>query len=168
MIQKQLEAIPVPIVKKFSDIVDQMIFDFKAQKKIDIFIQKLSPNNYLFGTKKIYAKVVNERLLIRVGGGFMDIDAFYLNYGQDEYVKWQRLQEKQRQPVTSEQEPASVKNSRTSLTKRQATLKPAVSPKQSTYNSSKQHEQRRQSEFGGQDFQASTEYSTYLTDQSKS
>ena len=75
------------MVKKFLDIVDQMIYDFKEIRKIDIYIQKLAPNNYLFGTKKIYAKVVIGVLLIRVGGGFMDIDNFYINYGEQEYNK---------------------------------------------------------------------------------
>lgn len=47
----------------------------------------------MFGTKKIYAKVVNGVLLVRVGGGFMDIEAFYQNYGEQEYMKWSRIQE---------------------------------------------------------------------------
>jgi len=42
----------------------------------------LTPNNYIFGTKKIYAKVNNGVLLIRVGGGFMDIENFYTIYGE--------------------------------------------------------------------------------------
>jgi hypothetical protein len=67
-----------------------MIYDFKELRRIDIFIQKLAPGNYLFGTKKIYAKVVNGVLLVRVGGGFMDIDNFYSNYGEQEYYKWKR------------------------------------------------------------------------------
>ncbi len=91
VVQSKADSIPIPNFKKFSDIVDQMIYDFKEFRKIDIFIQKLGPGNYLFGTKKIYAKVVNGVLLIRVGGGFMDIDNFYSNYGEQEYYKWKRL-----------------------------------------------------------------------------
>jgi len=165
MIQKRLEHIPVPLVRKFADVVDQMIFDFKEQKKIDIFIQKLSPNNYLFGTKRIYAKVVNEKLLVRVGGGFMDIDGFYLNYGQDEYFKWQRLQEKQRQ---AQEEPSSFKHSKTLLMKKQ-TIR---SPKQSDA-STKNSESNKRTGFSlytqGADPQLhiSTESSAYLTDQSR-
>lgn len=31
---------------------------------------------YMFGTKKIYAKILNNKLVIRVGGGYMAIGEF--------------------------------------------------------------------------------------------
>jgi len=71
-----------------------MFYDFKEKKRTEVLIQKLSPNNYIFGTKKIYAKVVNGVLLIRVGGGFMDIDNFYENYGEMELVRQHRQEDK--------------------------------------------------------------------------
>ncbi len=109
-IQGKADSIPIPNVKKFSDIVDQMIYDFKELRRIDIFIQKLAPGNYLFGTKKIYAKVVNGVLLVRVGGGFMDIDNFYSNYGEQEYYKWKRQQdEKNKVQTAADQTPSSKK-----------------------------------------------------------
>lgn len=74
---KSADQIPVPVYKKFSCEVDQMLFDFMEMKGTSVIIQKLSPNNYIFGTKKIYAKVCNGVLLVRVGGGFMDIENFY-------------------------------------------------------------------------------------------
>ncbi len=64
-----------------------MLFDYKEDHKLDIFIQKLSPNNYMFGAKKIYAKVANGILLIRVGGGFMEMDAFYKAYGVGSQIR---------------------------------------------------------------------------------
>lgn len=64
-----------------------MLFDFKEMKGTDILIQKISPNNYIFGTKKIYAKVSNGVLLIRVGGGFMGIEDFFNIYGEQELIK---------------------------------------------------------------------------------
>jgi hypothetical protein len=54
-----------------------MINEYCVKKGLGIRIEKLSDNNYLFGTKKIYAKINNGILLIRVGGGFMDIDNFF-------------------------------------------------------------------------------------------
>ena len=44
----------------------------------------------MFGAKKIYAKVANGILLIRVGGGFMEIDSFYATYGEGATIrqKW--------------------------------------------------------------------------------
>ena len=33
----------------------------------------------MWGTKKFFAKIMNNRLIIRVGGGFMNIDEFIKN-----------------------------------------------------------------------------------------
>lgn len=41
----------------------------------------------MFGTKKIFAKIINGQLLIRVGGGFMSIDEFMFYYGAQELNK---------------------------------------------------------------------------------
>lgn len=54
-----------------------MIHDFTMRKATGLRIEKISNNNYMFGTKKIYAKVNNGILLVRVGGGFMDIESFF-------------------------------------------------------------------------------------------
>ena len=45
-------------------------------------IQRLGGGYYMFGTKKIYAKIINGKLVIRVGGGYMGIDEFMQHYGQ--------------------------------------------------------------------------------------
>ena len=92
---QEVGEIQMPVFKKFSCEVDQMLFDFKEIKQTDILIQKLSPNNYIFGTRKIYAKVTNGVLLIRVGGGFMDIENFFSLYGDQELVKQRREEEKE-------------------------------------------------------------------------
>ena len=42
---------------------------------------------YMFGTKKIYAKIINGKLVIRVGGGYMGIDEFMFYYGAQELNK---------------------------------------------------------------------------------
>jgi hypothetical protein len=64
-----------------------MINDYAMRKGLGLRIEKISENNYLFGTKKIYAKINNGILLIRVGGGFMDIDNFFKQYGEKELRK---------------------------------------------------------------------------------
>jgi hypothetical protein len=55
--------------------------------ELEIPIQRLSEGNYMFGSKKIFAKIMNDKLVIRVGGGFMLIDEFLATYGQQEYDK---------------------------------------------------------------------------------
>jgi hypothetical protein len=67
-----------------------MLDDFQNNKGLPLIIKKITANNYLFGTKKIYAKVNNGILLVRVGGGFMDIENFYAKYGEQEIAKMNR------------------------------------------------------------------------------
>jgi hypothetical protein len=42
---------------------------------------------YQFGSKKVYAKITNGKLLTRVGGGYMGIDEFMYYYGAQELNK---------------------------------------------------------------------------------
>ena len=41
----------------------------------------------MFGTRKVIAKIMNDKLVVRVGGGFMLIDEFLPTYGQQELDK---------------------------------------------------------------------------------
>ena len=50
-------------------------------------IQRLGDGFYLFGSKKIYAKVINGKLVIRVGGGYMIIEEFIETYAEEEMAK---------------------------------------------------------------------------------
>lgn len=52
-------------------------------------VKRLGDGNYLFGTKKIYAKIMNGKLVIRVGGGFMSIEEFIQTYAEFEVQKVQ-------------------------------------------------------------------------------
>jgi len=49
----------------------------------------------MFGSKKIYAKIMNGKLVIRVGGGYMSIDEFMKHYGMQDMQKqqWMMLEE---------------------------------------------------------------------------
>ena len=42
----------------------------------------------MFGTRKIYAKVMNGQLVVRVGGGYMVIEEFIENYANIEEQKF--------------------------------------------------------------------------------
>jgi len=41
----------------------------------------MGEGSYMFGSRKIFAKIMNDKLVIRVGGGFMLIDEFLFTYG---------------------------------------------------------------------------------------
>ena len=48
---------------------------------------------YLFGTRKIFAKVLNSRLVVRVGGGYMSFTEFADTYAIVELNKILKLEE---------------------------------------------------------------------------
>jgi hypothetical protein len=56
-------------------------------------VKRLGPGKYLFGTKNIMAKIINGKLVIRVGGGYMSADEFIEQYGKMEMMKMMRQEE---------------------------------------------------------------------------
>ena len=51
----------------------------------------------MFGTKKILAKIINGRLIIRVGGGYMNAEEFIDQYGKIEMMKIMKMEEQKEQ-----------------------------------------------------------------------
>ena len=74
-------------IPEASDKVDQMLAFYINQTQCPIKISKVGDGHYMFGTKKIFAKILNDRLVIRVGGGFMMIDEFLSIYTAQELAK---------------------------------------------------------------------------------
>lgn len=72
-----------------------MLANFLMHAHCPIPIQRLGDGFYLFGSKKIYAKVINGKLVIRVGGGYMVIEQFIETYAEEEMAKLQRIADKQ-------------------------------------------------------------------------
>ncbi|CAI2386757.1 unnamed protein product [Moneuplotes crassus] len=54
------------------------------------------PGYYLFGTKKIYVKVLEHELMVRVGGGFVDFDEYLVRYTDPELIKIEKQLKKER------------------------------------------------------------------------
>jgi hypothetical protein len=46
--------------------------------------------NYLFGTRKIFVQILENELVVRVGGGYMDIDEFLVRFTDSELTKIQK------------------------------------------------------------------------------
>ena len=70
-----------------NDEVDVLLGQFINVHDCPVPIKRLGNGYYLFGTRKIYAKILNGRLVIRVGGGYMVIDEFIDTYAQVELNK---------------------------------------------------------------------------------
>jgi hypothetical protein len=67
-----------------------MLGDWLNLNNCGLIIKRLGGGYYMFGTRKIYAKIMNGKLVIRVGGGYMGIDEFMRHYGAIELAKQQR------------------------------------------------------------------------------
>lgn len=62
------------------DETDILLAKYINELHITMPIRRLEAGYYMFGTRKIYAKIMNERLVVRVGGGYMSFTEFYETY----------------------------------------------------------------------------------------
>ncbi len=69
------------------DVLDEMLGQYINKTGCTVPIKKLGDGYYLFGTRKIYAKILNGKLVIRVGGGYMIIEEFISTYAEKELIK---------------------------------------------------------------------------------
>lgn len=53
-----------------------MLAEILNRLGINLPIKRLGGGYYMFGTKKIYCKIINGKLVVRVGGGYMGIEEF--------------------------------------------------------------------------------------------
>ena len=88
---------PAPIMQTIEvvDELDRMMLDYVREWKWNVPITRMGGGYYLFGTRKIYAKILNGRLVIRVGDGYMIIAEFLEKYSEIELNKIRRLMEKE-------------------------------------------------------------------------
>ena len=85
--QQKMKYIPIK-----GDKVDELMAIYVNNFDLDVPIQRLGDGNYMFGSRKIYAKIMNDKLVIRVGGGFMLVDEFLNTFGPQEMAKMNELQ----------------------------------------------------------------------------
>jgi hypothetical protein len=74
------------------DLVDELLAKCLNQVNCPVPIKRLGNGYYMFGTKKIFAKIMNGKLVIRVGGGFMVIEEFIATYAEVEMNKMRNLE----------------------------------------------------------------------------
>ena len=79
------------------DLVDEMLARYISDQGVKIPISRIGHQLYMFGTRKIYAKIMNNRLVVRVGGGFMGIDQFVQQHTE---IEMQRLRRYTPQQLT--------------------------------------------------------------------
>lgn len=82
--EERLRLLPKPRVRYIpvkGDKVDEKMAVYMNNIDMDVPMQRLGDGQYMFGTRKVFAKIMNDKLVIRVGGGFMLIDEFLPTYG---------------------------------------------------------------------------------------
>jgi hypothetical protein len=99
-IRKEKEAvanIPIVVTKYKAvkgDRVDELMAFYLHKYDIEVPTQRLGEGNYMFGSRKIFSKIMNDKLVVRVGGGYMLIDEFLQTYGMQEMDKINALSDK--------------------------------------------------------------------------
>jgi hypothetical protein len=73
------------------DAVDEMLANLLNIKNCEVPISRVNEGWYMFGSKKIYTKIMNNTLVCRVGGGFMSMDEFITTYAESERLKLERM-----------------------------------------------------------------------------
>eukprot|EP01022_Parablepharisma_sp_SALTPOND_P036607 TRINITY_DN999_c0_g1_i13.p1 TRINITY_DN999_c0_g1~~TRINITY_DN999_c0_g1_i13.p1 ORF type:complete len:945 (+),score=193.94 TRINITY_DN999_c0_g1_i13:2164-4998(+) len=91
------------------DTVDQMLVQHMNKARCPVTLRKLGQGEYIFGTRKILAKIHNGKLAIRVGGGYLLIEEFLKIYTSHELGKLERA-------VMEEDEEEDRRNSKLCLT----------------------------------------------------
>jgi hypothetical protein len=78
-----------PYVPAKDDPADIALAEYlnSLESPVPIKFIRQEGGNYLFGSKKIYIKIENGRILIKVGGGFTSIEEFLSVYTQIEIEK---------------------------------------------------------------------------------
>lgn len=53
-----------------------MLSDYQKKKKPNIEMKQINNENYLFGNKKVFLKILNGNLVVRIGGGYISIQDY--------------------------------------------------------------------------------------------
>ncbi len=77
------------------DAVDEQLAKYINMMQCQVPIKRLGNGYYLFGTRKIFAKIMNGKLVIRVGGGYMVIEEFIATYADQEINRCKMLEAQQ-------------------------------------------------------------------------
>lgn len=78
--KKTVQAGPKIYSATTGDAVDELLAKYINSMEVNVPVRREEPGFYMFGTRKIYAKVMNNKLVVRVGGGFMSFQDFINTY----------------------------------------------------------------------------------------
>ena len=80
---------------KKGDEVDEMIRKFLGNSEEGVVIKRMAEGRYMIGEKKVSAKILNEKLLIRVGGGYQTLEEYLKVWKQARLKRDQRKEKRE-------------------------------------------------------------------------
>ena len=84
-------AVYIPVK---GDLIDrklaEYINNYPDRQKLKIMFMRESEGVYQFGTKRVFVKCVKDKIEIKVGGGFLNLDEFIDQYTPEELQKLER------------------------------------------------------------------------------
>lgn len=69
------------------DAIDELFAFHMNKAQLNLPVKRITAGKYMFGTRQILCKIINGKLVIRVGGGYMGADEFIEQYGRIELLK---------------------------------------------------------------------------------
>lgn len=97
------EIMDLPPVKK-DDEIDQKLREIMIKTKVPIKFIRIGEGLYIFGSKRVHVKILNSKLVIRIGGGYMYVEEFIKLYAQQELAKLKGSKEDNPSKATEAQE----------------------------------------------------------------
>ena len=80
---------------KKGDEVDEMISKYLGNSEEGVVIKRMAEGRYMIGEKKVSAKILNEKLLIRVGGGYQTLEEYLKVWKQARLKRDQRKEKRE-------------------------------------------------------------------------
>jgi len=127
-------AVYIPVK---NDVIDkrlaEYINNYPDRQKLKIMFMRETDGVYQFGTKRVYVRVDQDRINIRVGGGYLSIDEFLDQYTPTELEKLERKDPLKRfsEKVAIQKTIAGVPGRESSPVMRNTTASRTGSPKKS-------------------------------------
>ena len=80
------EPVDLPPARK-DDEVDQKLREIMIKTRVPIKFIRVGEGLYIFGSKRVHVKILNGKLVIRIGGGYMYVEEFIKLYAHQELAK---------------------------------------------------------------------------------
>ncbi len=76
-----------PYVPRKNDEIDMRLSEIMNRTKMPIKFIRIGEGIYIFGSRRVHVKILNGKLVIRTGGGYMMLEEFIRLYAHQELMK---------------------------------------------------------------------------------